>query len=379
MGHLPDINDQVAPVHGDKGDETAGDVIRRCAQQLRALNGSTEEDFLSVGAYLHTLSSRATAVAKAAGSAVELVTGSGVENAAERLREVVHLIGEYLRESQAKSQRDSVSMLSMVDVVETVYRPLSAFKTIVKHLHMLGVSIRIENARLNNDGSFDLLAEHVEKLSVVIASKSEGIFKGLVALDEAMKQTFSRVIAANGVINGRTREVLDSLAASVSTLMEKRGSSSQTAVRLAGKSEEVSVDMSEVISSLQFHDITRQRIEHVIEVFDELTGPDPRGAGSDDGACNLIGEAAGLQIDQLDHARREMFSAVERMREGLHGIAARLSGMLQETETLISVSGKEHSSFLSDLNHSVSFVIGSLARNGKQTTSWEGRSSTSPA
>ncbi len=333
--------------------------------RLRALNASTERDFLSIGAYLQDLSSRAAVVARAAGSVVGLVAGEQVEKDRERLTEAVRSIDEYFRESQVKFQRDSSSLLLMLNLIETAYGPLSVFRTIVKHLHMLGVSTRIENARLNHGGSFDALAEHVERLSVVIASKSEYILRGLVALHEAMKQTLSKVLAARDATRDRTREILDGLASSLSTLSEKRGSSSQTAIRLVTTSNEVSTDMSEVISSLQFHDITRQQIDHVTDTFDELAREGLRSADAENDIISLIGEVGGLQIDQLDHARSQMLSAVGRLVAGLHGIAARLSRVLKETETLIGVSGEENSSFLSDLNHSVSFVIGSFARSGE--------------
>ena len=149
-------------------------------------------------------------------------------------------------------------------------------------------------------------------------------------MHEAMKQTLPRVLAAKDVINDRTQEMLHSLAAGLSTLFEKRELSAQTAVRLAAKSEEVSSNMSEVISSLQFHDITRQQIEHVIDMFDELSAEGSQGSAND--IVEVLGDTADLQIDQLDHARKEMFSAVARIMDGLQGIARHLSAMLGETE-----------------------------------------------
>jgi methyl-accepting chemotaxis protein len=345
--------------------ETAIQFIRAGAEKLRALNISTERDFLSVGANLQHLSLQSAASAKAAGSIVDLITGEGVEKDTERLSEVVGLVDEYFRESGIKFQHDSGSLVRMLGVLETAYRPLSVFKSIVKHLHMLGVSTRIENARLTNDGNFQVLAEHVEKLSVVIASKSEGILKGLTFLHEAVKQTLAKVLVGKEAVNDRTQEILDAAANGLSTLCEKRRLSSQAAVRLAARSEHVSAEMSDVISSLQFHDITRQQIEHVIEVFDELTALEQSQGNGDRGIIMALGEVGSLQIDQLDHAKKEMLSAVGKIMDGLHGMARNLSGIVKETESLIGVAGEEHSSFLSDLNHSVSFVIGALGQNAE--------------
>ena len=360
-------SDQCQP---EKESEAAEEFILASAKELRDLNASTEEDFLSIGTYLQELSSQATAVSKAAGTIVGLVTGEGVQKDTGRLRDVEGLINAYFRESQVKFEHRSGSLQRMLNLIETAYGSLSIFKTIVKHLHILGVSTRIEDARLNNEGNFDMLSGHVEKLSVVIASKAEGILEAMVSLHEAMKQTLPRVLAAKNVIGDRTQDMLHSLAAGLSTLFEKRELSARTAVRLAAKSEEVSSNMSEVISSLQFHDITRQQIEHVIDMFGELSAEGSQGSAND--IVNVLGDTGDLQIDQLDHARKEMFSAVMRIVDGLQGIARHLSAMLEETEEFIGVAGKENSSFLSDLTYSASFVIGSLNQNAETGTELAG-------
>jgi methyl-accepting chemotaxis protein len=334
--------------------------LRTSAKGLKALNASTEEDFLSVGACLQALSSKSETVSKAAASVVGLVTSEGFEEDTKRLKKVGELINHYFRQARIKLEGYSGSLLRMLSRIETAYTPLSTFKTIVRHLHMLGISTRIEDARLNNDGGFDMLSEHVEKLSVVIASKAEGILKAMISLHGSMKQTLPNVISARDEINAVMQDVLGSLAAGFSTLLEKRELSARTAARLAAKSEEVSSNISEVISSLQFHDIIRQQIEHVIELFEELAG-ETSAANSE--ILNVLADTGGIQIDQLDHARKEMFAAVTRITHSLQGITCHLSAMLEEAEDLIGAAGKEDSSFLSDLKESLSTVIGSLSRN----------------
>ena len=186
MYELPEIHDHASPdigCAGEKENETAGEFIRLSAKKLRdpewidrgrlSFRGGVSAHAFFPGSS-HRKGGR---VCRGAG------TGSGVEKDTERFTEEVRSIDEYLRESQVKFQRDSGSLRPCCSLVETAYRPLSVFKTIVKHLHMLGVSTRIENARLNKDGNFDTLSEHVEKLSAVIASKAEAILEatGLIA------------------------------------------------------------------------------------------------------------------------------------------------------------------------------------------------------
>ena len=216
MYDLPEINDQPGAVNG-----SAGEFIRTSANELRALNASTEADFLSIGAYLQELSCQAEAVSKAAQSVVGLVTDERAEKDMERLREIEGLINASFGGSQVELQRSSGSLSRMLGLVETAYRSLSTFKTIVKHLHMLAIATRIEDARVNKDANFDMLSEHVENLSVIIASKAEGILQALAALLETVKQTLPAVLSAKEAINDRTEEMLHSLDAGLSTLFRE--------------------------------------------------------------------------------------------------------------------------------------------------------------
>jgi hypothetical protein len=144
-------------------------------------------------------------------------------------------------------------------------------------------------------------------------------------------------------------------------LSEKRSSSLRVVSTLAARSDELSKGISEVVSSLQFHDITGQQIGHVVEIFEIGTGQSGNG-----GMCatmDALRHVAGLQIDQLKHAKDELISAVERVMTSLHQIASLLVDMSRDAATLMSVSGNGGKSFLSELNDSISLVMGSFVAN----------------
>ena len=131
--------------------------------------------------------------------------------------------------------------------------------------------------------------------------------------------------------------------------------------------------MSEVISSLQFHDITRQQIEHVIDVFDELGSEGLRDTGRDNDVANVLGDT-GRPPDRSARPceKRDAFRRGEDDGWPSRDSGQPIGNAERNGKPLIGVAGKEDSSFLSDLNHSVSFVIGSLSRNAETDTELAG-------
>jgi methyl-accepting chemotaxis protein len=335
-------------------------AILNYARELRGLNSATEQDFLSLGLSLGEVSTEARNVSTLAASVVDLVRNEELERDASRFRDLFDSLDEHFRQSRLKAERGHDPLRHMGDIVNDAYRPLSAFRKIVKHLRMLSVSTRIENARLaDNDNSFDVLAENVENLSVMIALKSDGFLEGLTSLQETIKETAEKIITSRAYMEERTELMLRSLSTNLSMLSEKASSSLRAVSTLTARSDEVSRGISEVVSSLQFHDITRQQIEHVADIFDEI-GTSDNGASISMDALRHVG---GLQIDQLTHAKDELVSAIERVITNLHQIVSLLADMSREAATLTAVTGSDGASFLSELNDSVSLVMGSFVAN----------------
>ncbi|MCX5815097.1 MAG: methyl-accepting chemotaxis protein [Proteobacteria bacterium] len=339
-------------------------MIKQYAEELKALNRSTENDFLSIGAGMNGVFSRATKISRTANSSVELITSDKVSEDTERLHSAFEMIKERLQYSELKLNNSSTVLQKMLDIGKNTNVPLDIFKRIVKHLRVLSVATKIENARLaSSDNSFNILADDIEKLSVVIDSKTADIHKGLSLLQEEVRQVLYRMFSYKDSKNEITHAVLDSITADLQMLSEKRIQSSGVVQRLAIQSEQVSSDISEVVSSLQVHDITRQQIEHVTDIFDEVC----LAATNEDSNGNVciyaIRDIGELQIQQLENAKNEFISAVNRIIESLGGLTNRVLEMSEEVAKLNNVAGGGSTSFMSELGRSISTITTSFNKN----------------
>jgi len=349
-------------VIGNEGD--AAEIMAQCSEKLIGLNNLTEKDFLTAGKELHAILTRSKQISETAISASELVNNQDAVEDIENLQRVFDLINEYFQQSQSKLHKSAEDLLKMNALIDDVRSPLSSFGRIVKHLHILGISTKIENARvISSDNSFYLLAEDVEKMSLVIAAKSEDINKGLLVLRRLTESVYSKITVLKDREYEKAQNALDKTRDVLTKLMEKKSTSAITTGKLADRSRDVSARISGVVSSLQFHDITRQQIEHVVETLNDVKVMGSSGAKKKNVVTALMGRIGDLQIHQLKNAREEFLSAVRRVIADLQGVAANVLAMSRETKDLLGSAGKDGSSFLAEMTSSLSSVISFSVEN----------------
>ena len=339
-------------------------AVKQYAEKLKSLNSSTENDFLFIGASMDDIFSKSTKISLTSTSAVELIASKKVSEDEKRLKNVFEMIKEHLQYSQIKLNNSFTILQKMLKTSKDADVHLDIFKGIVKRLRVLSVATKIENARLaSSDNSFNVLAVDIEKLSVIISTKTIDILKGLSQLQNEVRQVLDRMVSFRDSKLEITQSVLDGILTNFRMLSEKRMQSSEAVQRLAIQSEKVSHDISEVVLSLQFHDITRQKIEHVAETFDEICSAAEKKDANGNFFISVIRDVGRLQIQQLENAKNEFVSAVKRIIENLEGLTDRVVEISGEGAKLLDVTGGDSSSFISELERSISAITVSFNKS----------------
>ena len=96
-----------------------------------------------------------------------------------------------------------------------------------------------------------------------------------------------------------------------------------------------------VIVSIQFHDLTRQQVEHVIEVLRRLCS----GSEREKGAATVLA----IQSSQLADAGEKFAASVVSVERNLADIAELVLKMADESRTSSGHSEEEKNSFFSEL------------------------------
>lgn len=316
-----------------------------------------EEEFLGLGSTIFGINSKANTFSATA-SAMASSVGEGALHAA---------IGELqTRADEAKAVFSAVSsseqlqgMAEVLVLIRELDQAMAQFFDMVQTLKVLEITTRIESARLGSAGAgFTTLADDVRALGTIIDEHTEKIREHSQLL---MNQVTSASERSKIQIASQKRIVEDmftELFASISELESMRTHSAGLVQDLAKGSRQVTESMGHVIASVQFHDITRQQVEHVEEILDQAVR-EITARVSDAGDLGLgawVRDVLHLQAPQLRQAQ-EMFSgAVEELISNLRSIGLGIEDLHSKITAVAYADRQGGVSILDAIRHHIGDV-----------------------
>lgn len=346
---------------GDNSIARIGGEYREWAGQLEALGkdlfalaGETEHEFLAVGEKLNDYFNRAMNISTMSSSVAASLSGEEVNAAIRGFQVLLDRVTTYLEQGEVEFNRGTGVLQDVLRIIGNLYKPITGFKKIVKILEILSVSTKIESAQLGQEGhDFVTIADDVEKLSVLIKSSFADILSRAGHLTARVEQTLSRVSGLKERKNDKAAAVLQNVRSTLAALQEKNRSSAVIAGHLSSEWETITRGIGEVVSAMQFHDITRQQVEHVQEALDKVAANLKH--ASEDVSLDETGirtvavqakTVCELQKAQLADSSVKFMQAVDDIIRNLKGIAGGVVKMYKDVEQLAGAEGERASSFL---------------------------------
>jgi methyl-accepting chemotaxis protein len=337
---------------------------------LTQLTLGTEGDFLAIGEKLRDFYSQTKEVSNLSASITEKMVGAEVTEAMEELQGTFDRIGRL----DGESGRGRDALTSILERFSEVRSHLQGFEKTVRNLHVLCNFIKIESARSGRkDTGFETLSDDVKKLAENIESQSALLLDQSAVLTSLINQNLEKFRRFEDHQHQQASHILNDAVTNLAAIREKHGHSSLALKTLSTRWDELSRNIAEVVSSMQFHDITRQQIEHVRDALNELTGQHRApGAGEsgkkrksiggmDEGRAALVADTCELQAAQLRNARDELVSAVRTIIENTRNIVRNVEEMTEEMKRLVGVSGSGGSSFFAGLEGGLTSLISAVS------------------
>lgn len=340
--------------------------LDRVGEDLDVLSQSTETEFLSIGEKLQGFYVSAREISKISSSVAGLMSGEDIRGVIVGFRDIF----ERIEKLEGESRQSAGTLKQVLGILDHMYEHLTGFQQTARVLRVLCVCTRIESARLGQrDIGFSILAGDVDKLAGEIESKCSHLMEHSVSLSELIRRTLSKVLVIEAKQQGQARVILDSTMSSLTSLTEKHGASSGGVKQISARYEAISRSIGEIVASLQFHDITRQRIEHAKKAVDVLIHEKKQleANGSrrpaDEGLQHLrmAGDICELQVAQFRDARDELTSAVNNIIGNLHRIASNVTDIAEETQKMAGAADELGRSFLSEVEAGVSSLTSALS------------------
>ncbi len=329
-------------------------TVARVVQELENLNRSTERDFLAVGEKMLEFRSTARQIQSDMAAVTELISGEQGRNASQALTGML----EHSREMDARIEQGGQALASVRDLSNRLRRAFLGLPNMVSVFRTLCTLTRIETARLGTTGA-DLghLAAEIRPLSESIQASGEGVLEACVHLDHKVQSAIRSGAELRITQLKQMPELISSVAASLRSLEERRKLAIESSHRQEAQYAGVCEAIEDLVGSIQFHDITRQQVEHVGEALRHLRAAWKSDAQDSGSAALHTGAILTLQCSQLAEAARTFASSIGRIERDLESIAARVKNASEAVQALMGTSGDEHSSFFVQLEDRFSAML----------------------
>ncbi|HWB95363.1 MAG TPA: hypothetical protein VG672_01640, partial [Bryobacteraceae bacterium] len=321
------------------------EVLETLRQRLRELIQSSENDFVAIGDTLQQLAGQTREISGRAESMAELMQGDDFPRAMEDLQSVLQQVGE-AEQAIAGSRQ---ILCSMIDHIAQTRRPLLGFGNLVRVLKILGLYTRIENARLGSvEADLSGVADDVRQLATEIEEKSDAILDQAQGLTAVLRTTIGSLDEQIKARKGDVVVLTQDAAGSLRTLAACHQRGTTAAARMSQHYAEVHRGISQLVTSMQFQEITRQQTEHICEAFQEIAGRlGSPGPSRED--VHFAVNSSRLQAAQLRHTRSALVTAVASILESLHAVAGQTAAISTDTREMVRATDSQGNSVLDEV------------------------------
>ena len=242
-------------------------LIPVMTNQLTEVVEQTETAALDIGERFMNIVKRARVQSGKASGAFERFSGTRKEDSLIDLsKSALSDVIVSLKSATDTSKQTMDYVKSIVQSMGDIKHTVAEIEYIADQTNLLALNAAIEAARAGEHGrGFAVVADEVRKLSSRSNDAAEKIQKLIKDVDSQIGEIYTNTEKSTnytlqkssdaGMVVDETLNRVDSVMASTKIDLDE----------LIRETESLAVDISKIVTSMQFQDITRQRIEHVVE------------------------------------------------------------------------------------------------------------------
>jgi hypothetical protein len=338
--------------------------IVHCIEELQPLNVKTEDAFLSVGSQLQNIYTRTMGISDNLTQVMNNFSSDGESALTAKMRQITETSARFLGNFDTTSQYAVDHLASVMQIIDELPATLKEFDRLVSQLRIMGITTRIETERLGlHNMGFEHLADEVTTLGESISKKAKEVqvsirtIFGFVILNE------QNLVHLRSKHQGLQSLVARNMNEDLQLLGEKHEVLVNVVENITRQSQDSVHSVNTIVGALQFHDITRQQIEHVIDALKDLHMR-ITGGGEDDPMPYLI-LVCELQPAQLQRARNEFMNAVLSLISSFGSLSNTITMMQAESREAIGFADGDGSTFFSVIGANLQNVTNALIEGEK--------------
>jgi len=260
----PDPNNELLRKHLSSNTQVLPVLIK----QLESVIQETENAVLEIGEGFMDIVSRARSQASRSATAFSEFSGNEEKNDTTLImqsKEALSAVIGNLRSVSDVARHTLVSMRNTTDTMESIRQVISEIEYIADQTNLLALNASIEAARAGDQGrGFAVVADEVRKLSARSTTAAAQIGKLIRAVESGMQVMYAETEGNAGHTEKLSLQSEKIINETMDRLNESMNHAKGELDGLATDTDALARDISGIVISMQFQDITRQKIEHVI-------------------------------------------------------------------------------------------------------------------
>ncbi len=275
------------------------DLIPVLVKQLQEVTRETESAAMDIGSRFMNIVERARSQSSDASGAFVKLAGDGEGNS-----EALINLSKTSLLSVIESLRSSATVANQtLSDMETIIKATGSAKTMVDEIgyiaeqtNLLALNAAIEAARAGEHGrGFAIVADEVRKLSDRSNAAADEIRKIVTNIETDTRDIFTKTEKSVSETNNTSADAATVVDETLEKMDDTINGVKAQLDELTRESESLAKDISNIVVSMQFQDITRQRIEHVIEPL----------LGFKEELQEILNNAGGGEINELQRGKED--------------------------------------------------------------------------